>query len=224
MSFAAFRSRKEEERANYFKPSAKKLKIGSEKPEKEVKINVGVLALEDGNLSVKSGVTLPLSVSPKIISEDLLRKAVDKHNRFNNNLILSIHPSSYRLLYQDKTEVKTLPGSDENFVLRRYQEEIGKSYRRITFYLCSVDDYFDNLMYAMVSEVEELDKPVLVTKPHHASSDDTDDHLPACSDGKEDEGRTPLATGADVHLTSSDLQIEGVESENEKLISCPVCG
>lgn len=64
----------------------------------------------------------------------------------------------------------------------------------------------------------------IVTKPHHASSDDTDDHLPACSDRKEDEGRTPLATGADMHLTSSDLQNEGVESENERLISCPVCG
>lgn len=81
---------------------------------------------------------------------------------------------------------------------------------------------FDNLMYAMVSEEEELEKPVLVTKPHHASSDDTDDHLPACSHGKEDEGRAPLATGADVHLTLSDLQNEGVESENERLISFPV--
>lgn len=178
-SFAAFRSRKEEERVNYFKLGEKKLKTGSEKQEKEVKINVGVLAMKDGNLSVKRGVTLPLSVSPKINSEDLLRKAVDKHNRFNNNLISSTHPSSYRLLYQDKTEVKTLPGSDENFVLRRYQEEIGKSYGRITFYLCSVDDYFDNLMYALVSENEEVEMPVLVTKPDHASSDDTDDHLPA---------------------------------------------
>lgn len=27
-----------------------------------------------------------------------------------------------------------------------------------------------------------------------------------------------------MHLTSSDLQNEGVESENERLISCPVCG
>lgn len=107
-----------------------------------VKINVGVLAIKDRNLSVKRGVTLPSSVSPKINSEDLLRKAVGKHNRFNNNLISSTHPSLYRLLYQ----------------------------------------YFDNFMYAMVS------------------------------------------TDADVHLTSSHLQNEGVESENERLISCPVCG
>ena len=223
LSFAAFRSRKEEERAKYFKPSAKKLKTGPEKPEKEVKINVGVLAMKEGNLSVKRGVTLPLSVSPKINSEDLLRKAVDKHNRFNNNLVSSTHPSSYRLLYQDKTEVKTLPGSDEKFVLQRYREEIDKSYGRITFYLCSADDYFDNLMYAMVSDEEELEKPVFVTTPHHTSSGDSDDHLSACSDGKENESRTPLATGVDAHLTSVDLQNEEVESENERLISCPIC-
>ena len=105
LSFAAFQSRNEEKRAKYFKPSAKKLKMGQENPEKEVKINIGVLAMKDGNLSVKRGVTLPLSVSPKISSEDLLRKAVDKHNRFNNNLVSTTNASSYRLLYQDKTEM-----------------------------------------------------------------------------------------------------------------------
>ncbi|KAJ7369849.1 hypothetical protein OS493_036076 [Desmophyllum pertusum] len=74
LSFAALRSRKEEERAKHFKPSAKKFKTGPEKPEKEVKINIGVLAMKDGNLSVKlRGVTLPLSVSPNINSEDLLK-------------------------------------------------------------------------------------------------------------------------------------------------------
>ena len=105
----------------YFKPSVKKFKTGSEKPEKEVKINVGVLAMKDGNLSVKRGVTLPLSVSPKINSENLLRKAVDKHNRFNNKLISSTHPSSYRLFYQDKTEWETCQ-LDGCFECRRLQD------------------------------------------------------------------------------------------------------
>lgn len=44
-------------------------------------------------------------------------------------------PSLYRLLYHVKSELKTLPGSDEKFVLQRYKEEIDKSYGRITFYL-----------------------------------------------------------------------------------------
>ena len=126
LTFAAFRSRKEDDRSKYFKPSvAKRLK---KEPE-------------------RVGVTLPVTVSPKSNSEDLLKRAVDKHNRFNNNFISSTLPSWYRLLYHDKSEVKTLPESDEKFVLQRYREEIDKSYGRITFYLCSKDEYLDNLLY-----------------------------------------------------------------------------
>ena len=55
LSIAAFRSRKGEERAKHFKPCAAK------KAEKEVRINSGIVTKKDGNLSVKRGVTLPVS-------------------------------------------------------------------------------------------------------------------------------------------------------------------
>lgn len=77
--------------------------------------------MKDGGLSVKRGVALPVTASPKSNSEDLLKKAVDKHNRFNNNLIPITLPSSYRLLYHDKSEVKTLPESDEKFCIKTIQ-------------------------------------------------------------------------------------------------------
>ena len=96
LTFAGFRSRKEDDRSKYFKPSvAKRLKKKPERVEKEVKIQVGIVTMKDGGLSVKRGVTLPVTVSPKSNSEDLLKRAVDKHNRFNNNLISSTLPSSY---------------------------------------------------------------------------------------------------------------------------------
>ena len=83
LTFAAFRSRKEDDRSKYFKPSAaKRLKKEPERVEKEVKVQVGIVTMKDGGLSVKIGVTLPVTVSPKINSEDLLKRAVDKHNRF----------------------------------------------------------------------------------------------------------------------------------------------
>ena len=125
--------------------------------------------MKDGGLSVKRGVTLPVTVSPKINSEDLLKKAVDKHNRFNNNLISSMLPSSYRLLYHDKSEVKTLPGSEK----KRYREEIDKSYGRITFYLCSTDDYLDNLLCEDEDE-EGLEDPVFVTEIQNTPSHDSE--------------------------------------------------
>ena len=65
--------------------------------------------------------------------------------------------------FQDKSEVKSLPGSDEKFTMQRYKDEINKSYSRITFYLCSSDDFFDHLMSAMDAgnDEDELDTPFL---------------------------------------------------------------
>ena len=211
LTFAAFRSRKEDDRSKYFKPSAaKRLKKEPERVEKEVKVQVGIVTMKDGGLSVKRGVTLPLTVSPKINAEDLLKRAVDKHNRFNSNLISSTLPSSYRLLYHDKSEVKTLPGSDEKFVLQRYKEEIEKSYGRITFYLCSTDDYLDNLLYEDEDE-KSLEDPVFVTEIQHMPSHD--------NENSDNEGSPSLAT--EVQVTSSESK--EVESGNERLISCPIC-
>ena len=205
LTFAAFRSRKEDDRSKYCKPSAaKRLKKEPERVEKEVKVQVGIVTMKDGGLSVKRGVTLPVTVSPKSNSEDLLKKAVDKHNRFNNNLISSTLPSSYRLLYHDKSEVKTLPGTEEKFVLQRYREEIDKSYGRITFYLCSTDDYLDNLLCEDEDE-EDLEDPVFVTEIQNMPS--------------HNENSPSLAT--EVQVTSSEPQ--EVESGSERLISCPIC-
>ena len=212
LTFTAFRSRKEDDRSKYFKPSvAKGLKKEPERVEKEVKIQVGIVTMKDGGLSVKRGVTLPVTVSPKSCnSEDLIKRAVDKHNRFNNNLISSTLPSSYSLLYHDKSEVKTLPGSDEKFVLQRYKEEIDKSYGRITFYLCSTDDYLDNLLYEDEDE-KSLEEPVFVTEVQHMPS----------HDNKNSDNEDSLSLATEVQVTSSKSQ--EVESGNERLISCPIC-
>ena len=156
--------------------------------------------MKDGGLE-KRAMTLPVTVSPELNSEDLLKKAVDKHIRFNNNLISSMLPSSYRLLYHDKSEVKTLPGSEE----KRYREEIDKSYGRITFYLCSTDDYLDNLLCEDEDE-EGLEDPVFVTEFQNTPSHNN-------------ENSPSLAI--EVQVTSSEPK--EVESGSERLMSSPIC-
>ena len=75
LTFTAFRSRKEDDRSNYCKSSAaKRLKKELERIEKEVKVHIGIVTMKDGGLPVKRGVTLPVTVSPKSNSEDLLKK------------------------------------------------------------------------------------------------------------------------------------------------------
>ena len=78
----------------------------------EVKINIGVMTLKDG-------ITLPLTVPQCIGTDDLLGKAVDKHNRFNKDVITSSNKAFYHLLYGDKNRCLTLPGSEDPFTLKR---------------------------------------------------------------------------------------------------------
>ena len=55
---------------------------------------------------------------------------------------MSDESQSYHLLYEDGQKAILLPGSSkEPFILSRYQEEIGKDFKRITVYLCSNHDF-----------------------------------------------------------------------------------
>ncbi|CAB3990968.1 Hypothetical predicted protein [Paramuricea clavata] len=143
-SFQSFHAHKEGEQSKFFKTcgtKAKKSKLEDKQPE-EVKINIGVMILKDGKLSIKRGATLPLTVAPSIGSEELLTKAVEKHTRFNQNLV--DRARIYRLLYADYEEVTTIPGTEDPFTLKKYKEEIDKPYTRITFFLCSSEDHFES--------------------------------------------------------------------------------
>ena len=68
----------------------------------EVKVNIGVMTLKDGVLSIKRRITLPLTVPQCIAADDLLGKAVGKHKRFNKNVIKSCNKALYHLRYGDK--------------------------------------------------------------------------------------------------------------------------
>ena len=71
LTFAAFQLRKKEDHSKF-----KRLKKEPESAEKEVKVQVEIVMMKDGGLSVKRGATFPVTVSPKSSSEDLLKKAV----------------------------------------------------------------------------------------------------------------------------------------------------
>ncbi|XP_033111382.1 uncharacterized protein LOC117112418 [Anneissia japonica] len=59
------------------------------------------------------------------------------------------------LLYPDKSEVHFLPGSeDEIFSLQRYKEELGKTYQRISLYVCLKTDYNKSVFQDLLSDNE----------------------------------------------------------------------
>ena len=100
LTFAQFRSRKEEDRSKHFRNKpGKKLKLDCKgNVDCQTKINIGVMIMKDGRLSIKRGYSLPINVTPNITSEDLLEKAVEKHSRFHKDVVQSNKKAFYQLL------------------------------------------------------------------------------------------------------------------------------
>ena len=158
LTFEEYRERKGKERTSRFVSKSSK-KPKKESGENEVTIHIGLIRLKDGELKVIRGSSLPLKVLPSIGAEELLRKGAEKMVKFNSDLSL-YGSSSFTLLYPDRTEVKYLPGGAEPFTLQRYKEELGKSFNRITLYLCKTTAVLDAMFLKKYSSDEsDVDLP-----------------------------------------------------------------
>lgn len=148
MTFHEFRKVKEKDRQGHFKNKApKKRKVDENKDSataKVVTIKVGLMTYrkDTGTLKPVRGSLLAVSIPVSSNSNDLRAKAVEKLSRFNQ--AISNCASMYYLLYPDFTRAEKLPGTEEDFLLCRYKEELGKPYERITLYLCKSVDYLSN--------------------------------------------------------------------------------
>jgi hypothetical protein len=47
----------------------------------------------------------------------------------------------YIPLYPDSSEIVHLPGTNEDFVLNKYKEEVGRNYNRINLFIATETDY-----------------------------------------------------------------------------------
>ena len=248
LTFAQFRAQKECDRNKHFKgKSVKRLKAQDKSGKSsDVKINIGIMTKREDTLVVKRGVALPLTVSTAVSYEVLLKKSVEKHHRFNKDLVKHDSETFYHLLYNDKKKATILPGSDEPFILKRYKEEIDKPYSRISLYLCTVSDYvssiFNDLPYSdsdsefdqsdeiqMKDETEVQDttpciSPAIITKSQPTTSEVfsmrpvVKDVTPAC--------RNPVVK--EFQCTSSDFAGSGSLNNEEKAhalkeAQCPLC-
>ena len=142
----AFKRKKETERSGF---SVR----GKDKKKKRVQIEtvsiqVGVM---DENKSLKRGETLPLKISSTATPNEILEAAVSKHSTFNKRFD---NKMKYRLLFRDGSAVKSIPGTspEEPFTLKRYKEESGFGYSRITLYLQPIGDIIKVLKEVLESD------------------------------------------------------------------------
>jgi len=95
---------------------------------------------KDQILKSKRGKRLPLRVSPTASYATLRKQAEEKWKTFHSNLY--DESQAYHLLLEDGQKALFLPGSKkEPCTLSRYQEELGKDYKRITLFLCPDHDF-----------------------------------------------------------------------------------
>ena len=138
LSFKEFKETKEKQWATFFRKKRGRGK-GSGKQQEDlsdiVKINIGIMVPDSGQLRRVRGKSLTVNVPKNVRASMLLEARAEKHKAHSKDIKQEYN---YVLLYEDRTEVKTLKESSEAFVLYKYKNECGKPYNRLKFFLNSV--------------------------------------------------------------------------------------
>ena len=136
---------KEKQRATFFRKKPGRAK-GSGKQQEDlrniVKINIGIMVPDSGQLRRVRGKRLTINVPKNATASMLLEAGAEKHKAHSKDIIKQ--QFNYVLLYEDCTEVKTLKASLEAFVLYKYKNECGKPYHRLNFFLCEALEFSQN--------------------------------------------------------------------------------
>ena len=224
LSFKDFLRRKEHDRQSNFQPKNKKFKSTSSKGKEkqdEVSINIGYMKLDgEGNLKRCRGKTLPIKVLPSAGRNTILEKAVKKHADHDKNILGEIE---HVLLNADGNEITTLPGTEKEFVLSEYKEDIGKNYNRITLFIALKSAHMYDVISklktsCMESETESTDSVEDTTLPVYENASIDSSTEPSASNPSESE--PSLSNTSRRGENSSNT---GATTSRELHIKCPTC-
>ena len=114
--------------------------------EKEVQITLGLMEYSETlmKLKVRRGKRLALVVSNVAPYFIIKEKAIEKWRAYHSDTFDDMQ--EYILLLENLQEAQFLPGGKaEFFSLKRYREELGKDYNKITLYLCKRSDFNESM-------------------------------------------------------------------------------
>lgn len=159
-TYAQFARAKSEERQSNFRPKKR-----SKPNVHEVTVNIGLMEYIVSELKPCRGSSLPLKISDSASYDEIRAAAIKKREAFDKRF----QPErGYVLAYQDTSIARLIPGTQEEFILKKYKDWLGKSYSRITLYLSPVtnagefdensdDDSIDNGEASCAHESEEIE-------------------------------------------------------------------
>ena len=116
-------------------------------------INVGLIETnEKGVVAIKRGSRLATKVLKSFGPTEVAHAAVRKHADYDQFFCGS---DDYVLCYPDQKIVQFIPGSNKEFTVELYKEEIGKPYSKIDLFLCNVSTV-DNAVDRKVVEDKKI--------------------------------------------------------------------
>ncbi|CAB3999353.1 Hypothetical predicted protein [Paramuricea clavata] len=129
---------KQKETESDFKPNKKKGCMGETQTKaKDEVINVSLMAYEYGEAKIQRSKSFPVKLSKDMGYDEVRERALKKWEDYDRNFS---RDHGYVVTFQDGKLAKQIPGSSEEFMLRKYKEGLGKSYGRIVMYLCPVTE------------------------------------------------------------------------------------
>lgn len=130
------RKSKEQISGHTFRPK-KKQKV-NDNSDQNVTINIGLMKIVGNELKAVWGKKLPVVVPKTSNYRSILDKAVEKYKAFDRKFD---DTQEHILVYEDGSHAQLMPGTKDFFQLDNYKVEIGKDFKRITMYLCTLEDH-----------------------------------------------------------------------------------
>ena len=118
-------------------------------------INIGLMKYVSFDTTTPvRGKSLPSKVNKDAKYAEVFSVTVTKREAYDKSFDTKL---SWKLVYPDgQYYCLTLPGQeDQEFTLRKYKEDLGKPYNRITLYLCPEESDFN--LYPEASDEDQYD-------------------------------------------------------------------
>ena len=104
-----------------------------------VSINIGLMRLnEDNQLNVVWGKRLPVKIRKCSTHAEILASSIEKWKKFDKNFDAD---RQYQLLYPDTSHALFMPGGCKDFFELKSYKELGKEYKNIVLFLCTVEEF-----------------------------------------------------------------------------------
>ena len=214
---------KDNERGGFFKAkfqlsksNSKDLKKSRKPPNlrSKVLINVGLIETnEKGVVAIKRGSRLATKVLTSFCPSEVAHAAVRKHADHDQFFCGS---DDYVLWYSDKKIVQFIPGSNKEFTVELYKEEIGKPYSKVDLFLCNVSNVDDTVDRRVVEDKKvSMERSCIGTSPIFKPSNIVADHQKQNANNDDKFANifpsllfpsTPLQNTENIQLSSISLQ------------------